>query len=185
MNAEAAAAPAWAVAAAAAACTAAEDTDSAVWRGQPRLSKRARLREAASAVRTRSAPGALQGAEPGPGSKEKYYRGLGIKLIGESVAESSQRNYASGFRSWCVFRGLMGYEKTLAKEAPPAEMVWALIDFAAWCYQSEGNLATTISGELAAVQVFHRLEAQVEIITVSPLLKWALSGIARGHVASG
>ena len=36
------------------------------------------------------------------------------------------------------------------------EITWALIDFAAWCFQSKGNLASTISGKFAAVQYFHR-----------------------------
>ena len=42
------------------------------------------------------------------------------------------------------------------------EMTWALIDFAAWCLNS-GNLASTIVGNFAAVQYFHRVEAGIEI----------------------
>ena len=46
-------------------------------------------------------------------------------------------------------------------------------------------MAGTISGKLAAVQYFHRLEAGVELPTTAPVLKSALKGIARGHVAVG
>ena len=46
-------------------------------------------------------------------------------------------------------------------------------------------MAGTISGKLAAVQYFHRLEAGVELPTTAPVLKSALKGIARGHVAAG
>ena len=60
-----------------------------------------------------------------------------------------------------------------------------LIDFAAWCFQSKGNLASTISGKFAAVQYFHRMEMQVEIATTSPLIKCALRGIARSHIDQG
>lgn len=65
------------------------------------------------------------------------------------------------------------------------EITWALIDFAAWCFQSKGNLASTISGKFAAVQYFHRTEMQVEIATTSPLIKCALRGIARLHIDQG
>lgn len=63
--------------------------------------------------------------------------------------------------------------------------MWELIDFVAWCFESEGNLASTISGKLTAVQHFHRLEASVELDLSSPMLKCALRGIARNHVAMG
>ena len=63
--------------------------------------------------------------------------------------------------------------------------MWELIDFIAWCFESEGNLASTISGKLTAVQHFHRLEASVELYLSSPMLKCALRGIARNHVAMG
>ena len=43
----------------------------------------------------------------------------------------------------------------------------------------------TISGKLAAVQYFHRLKAGVELPTTAPVLKSALKGIARGHIAAG
>ena len=80
---------------------------------------------------------------------------------------------------------MMGLEKLFRSDASPRDMVWALIDFAAWCFESEGNLARTISGKLAAVQYYHRVEAQVEIVTSSPVIKWALKGIARFHVEAG
>ena len=80
---------------------------------------------------------------------------------------------------------MMGYEKFLSAESPHTEMVWALIDFAAWCFESEGNQAGTISGKLAAVQYHHRVEAHVEIVTSSPLLKCALRGISRSHAVAG
>ena len=46
-------------------------------------------------------------------------------------------------------------------------------------------MAGTISRKLAVVQYFHRLEAGVELPTTAPVLKSALKGIARGHVAAG
>ena len=63
-------------------------------------------------------------------------------------------------------------------------MTWALIDFAAWCFDS-GNLAGTITGKFAAVQYFHRMEAGVEVETSPPLIKCALRGIARSHAEAG
>ena len=79
----------------------------------------------------------------------------------------------------------MSSDKFLRRDASPEEMSWALIDFAAWCLESKGNLASTISGKIAAVQYYHRVEAQVEIIATSPLLRCALKGIARSHVEAG
>ena len=60
-----------------------------------------------------------------------------------------------------------------------------MIDFAAWCFESKGNLASTISGTIAAVQYYHRVEAQADVIATSPLIRCALKGIARSHVEAG
>ena len=65
------------------------------------------------------------------------------------------------------------------------DQVQALIEFAAWCCASEGNLAKTISGKLAAVQYFHRVDAHMELPTASPLINRELKGIARLHVIAG
>ena len=46
----------------------------------------------------------------------------------------------------------------MSADISPDERIWALVDFAAWCFQSKGNLASTISGKFAAVQYFHRTE---------------------------
>lgn len=112
-------------------------------------------------------------------------RGVGLKLIGRSIAQSSQRSYASSFRSWCAFRRLMGCGVFLEGDMSSEAMTWALVDFAAWCFESESNQAGTISGKIAAVQYFHRLNRQVEIDTSSPLLKCALRGVARSQVDLG
>ena len=79
----------------------------------------------------------------------------------------------------------MHYEKFLRPSDPEGHKVWVLIEYVSWCCEAEGNLAGTISGKLAAVQYFHRLEAGVELPTTAPVLKSALKGIARGHVAAG
>ena len=79
----------------------------------------------------------------------------------------------------------MHYEKCLKPSDAEEYKVWALIECALWCCKAESNLAGTISGKLTAVQYFHRLEAGVELPTTAPVLKSALKGIAKGHVASG
>ena len=79
----------------------------------------------------------------------------------------------------------MHYEKCLKSSDSEEHKVWVLIEYASWRCEAEGNLAGTISGKLAAVQYFHRLEAGVELPTPAPVLKSALKGIARGHVAAG
>ena len=79
----------------------------------------------------------------------------------------------------------MSSDKLLRRDASPEEMSWALIDFAAWCFESKGNLGSTLSGNIAAVQYYHGVEAQVEIIATSTLIRCALKGIARSHVEAG
>ena len=79
----------------------------------------------------------------------------------------------------------MHYEKCLKPSDSEEHKVWVLIEYAWWSCEAEGNLAGTISGKLTAVQYFHRLEAGVELPTTAPVLKSALKGIARGHVAAG
>ena len=73
----------------------------------------------------------------------------------------------------------------LSRDASSEEIAWALIDFAAWCSESKGNQAGTISGKFAAIQYFHRTQAQVEIDTTSQLTSCALRGIARSQVERG
>ena len=73
----------------------------------------------------------------------------------------------------------------LPKDASSEETAWALIEFAAWCSESGGNQAGTISGKFAAIQYFHRTQAQVEIDTTSPLMTCTLRGITRSQVESG
>ena len=46
----------------------------------------------------------------------------------------------------------------MRRDTSPEEMSWALIDFAAWCVESKEDLASTISGNFAAVQKYHRVE---------------------------
>ena len=79
----------------------------------------------------------------------------------------------------------MGASAFLPASMSNDNLVWALVDFAAWCFESEGNFASTVSGKLAAVQYFHRTTARVELPHDSPLLKCALKGIARSHVQAG
>ena len=43
--------------------------------------------------------------------------------------------------------------------------MWVLIEHASWYCEADGNLVGTISGRLAAVQYFHRLEAGLELPT--------------------
>ena len=80
---------------------------------------------------------------------------------------------------------MIGRDKFFGADVSVAEMTWDLIDFAAWCFASQGNAASTISGKLAAVQYFHRMQVQVEVVTTSPVLQGALKGIARSHVENG
>ena len=63
--------------------------------------------------------------------------------------------------------------------------MWVLMEYTPWYCEAEGNLAGTISGKLAAVQYFHRLEAGVKLPTTAPVFESALKGIARGHVVAG
>ena len=79
----------------------------------------------------------------------------------------------------------MHYEKCLKPSDSEEHKVWVLIEYASWRCEAEGNLAGTISGKLAAVQYFHRLEAGVGLLTTAPVLKSALKGIDRGHIAAG
>ena len=79
----------------------------------------------------------------------------------------------------------MHYEKCLKPSDSEEHKVWILIEYASGCCEAECNLAGTISEQLAAVQHFKRLEADVELSTTAPVLKSALKGIARGHVAAG
>ena len=50
---------------------------------------------------------------------------------------------------------------------------------------SEGNQAGTIANKPSAVLHFHRINLQLELPTSSPLIKRALKGVTRSHVAAG
>ena len=114
-----------------------------------------------------------------------YYRRSGLQYIGGSVVDSTRRAYESGRRSWDKFCRLMHYEKFPKPSDSEEHKVWVLIEYASWCCEAEGNLAGTISGKFAAVQYFNRLEVGGKLPTTAPVLKSALKGIAKGHVAAG
>lgn len=80
---------------------------------------------------------------------------------------------------------MIGREIFLRAGASPEETAWDLIDFAAWCFESEGNQAGTIAGKFAAVEYFHRKDVRTEIDTTSPLINCALRGIARSQADLG
>ena len=66
-----------------------------------------------------------------------------------------------------------------------SDMVWALVDFAAWCCAAEGNKVGTIKSKITAVQYFDRVEVGMELPTKSPLLERVFSGISRAHAVAG
>ena len=59
-----------------------------------------------------------------------------------------------------------------------------LIEFVA-SYASAGNQAGTIASKLSVMLHFHRINLQMELPTSSPLIKRALKGVTRSHVAAG
>ena len=61
----------------------------------------------------------------------------------------------------------------------------ALPEFIAWCGALEGNQAVAIASKLAAMLPFHRVDAQMELFTSSPLIERALKGVKRSHVFAG
>ena len=110
-------------------------------------------------------------------------RSVGGQLIRLSVAPSSHRAYSSGFRSWAAFRGLIGEAEYLTPRSP-THKIQELLEFVARC-ASEGNQAGTMANKLSAVLHFHRINFQIELPTSSPLIKRALKGVTRSHVAAG
>ena len=66
---------------------------------------------------------------------------------------ASKLTYEADFRSWCLFRGLIGRDRVFGAEASVEEISWDLIDFASWCFASQGNAASTITGKPLAVQL--------------------------------
>ena len=64
------------------------------------------------------------------------------------------------------------------------DKIQELLAFVEWC-ASEGNQAGTIASKLSAVLHFHRINLQMELATSSPLIKRAVKGVARSHVAAG
>ena len=113
------------------------------------------------------------------------YGDIGIQYIRGSVADSCQRTYVSYFRSWIKFRGLTSAALYFSGDTPLSDMVWALVDFAAWCCAAEGNKVGTIKSTIATVQYFHRVEVDIEPPTKSPLLERVISGISRAHAVAG
>ena len=92
------------------------------------------------------------------------------QLIRLSVAPSSHRAYTSGFRSWAVFRGLIGEAEYFDAAVSNTDKIQELLEFVAWC-ASEGNQTGTIANKLSAVLNFHRINLQMELPTSSPLIK--------------
>lgn len=61
---------------------------------------------------------------------------------------------------------------------------WAFVETTSWRCSSEGHLANTISGKLAAVQYFHRLRVGVQLSVTAAVVQWEFRGIAQAHLAA-
>ena len=85
----------------------------------------------------------------------------------------------------CTFRGLTAQGWYLRPFEPEEAKLWALIYFAAWWCASQDNQAGSISGTLAVIQYFHRVDVVIELYIRSPLIKSALQGILRWHTLAG
>ena len=113
------------------------------------------------------------------------YRDIGVQYIRGLVADSSLRTYVSSSRSWIKFRGLTSAALYFSADTPVCDMVWALVDFAAWCCAAEGNKVGTIKSTIATVQYFHRVQVDIEPPTKSPMLERVFSGISWAHAVAG
>ena len=79
---------------------------------------------------------------------------------------------------------MIGEDAYFDAAASDADKIQELLEFVAWC-ASEGNQAGTIANKLSAVLHFHRINLHMELPTSSPLIKRALKGVTRSHVAAG
>lgn len=70
-------------------------------------------------------------------------------------------------------------------EVSDAERAQALVAFVAWCSSAQGNLTGTISGKLAAVQYFHRVERHRDLPIAAASVNRALKGVEKAHVEFG
>ncbi|CAN0306981.1 unnamed protein product, partial [Laminaria digitata] len=103
-----------------------------------------------------------------------------------SITVSSRRTYASGFRSWRIFRSLAGHSSPYINEKDSGFVkVMALVEFAAWCCAAEGNQPSTIRSKLSAVQYFHTTDVGVELPIDSTLVQRQLQGMKRAHTEAG
>ena len=128
-----------------------------------------------------------QVVRPGSGVPRtpSVFRDVGLRLLRNSIAGSSERTYEAGFRSWIKYRSLCKMSIFVSGELPTQDWVWQLMDFAAWCCGCLGNQAKTISGKLAAIKYFHRVRVNVELPITHDLLKKFLKGITRCPVNVG
>ena len=150
------------------------------------VTERARVSaDDAQLVRPRLASFSQPGAEVGASGCRSLYRSFGHQYLRRSVARSSERTQASGFRSWCTFRGLTAQDRYLRPCESEEAKVWALIDFAAWCWALQDNQAGSTSSKLAAIQYIHRVDVGIELSIRSPLIKHVLQGISRSHTLAG
>ena len=112
------------------------------------------------------------------------HRSVGGQIIRQSVAPSSHRNYTPGLRPWAAFRGLIGEADYFDAVVSDTYKIQGLLEFVTWCV-SEGNQAGTVTNKLSAVLRFHRVNLRMELPTPSQLIKRALKGVSRSHVATG
>lgn len=110
--------------------------------------------------------------------------GFGVQLVigsKRSVAPATKGNHASGFRSWKSVCRLTRRDESLRLDVSYELAMRALIDFAAWRFES-GNLMGTKVGKFiqqCSITYLHRTQMS------SPLIKYAFRGIARSHADAG
>ena len=144
------------------------------------------LNDVAGGFSTRCQPPSLYRLR-GSGSRRSValYVRLRRELIGQAVAQTSERTYQGYFRCWKLFRVSVDLPVVLLAGKGEDIDVSLLLAYIAYAWGTSGLVAGAIAGHLAAVKYFHRQERGLKLFLRLPRIVDALNGVPRSRTVAG
>ena len=132
-------------------------------------------------------PHPIAGLEFGSKRQSSKYLGVGLELVRNAVAPSTECAYKGHFGSWVEVRLNVLHEPVFLQFSSenPMENFCSLLEYAAYAVAAKKLQADTVESHLSAIKFFHRSSRGFELDTSHTLLRNALKCSARSHAATG
>ena len=127
----------------------------------------------------------MTGSGFGEGRDRFPYFRVGLELMRNAVAVSSEQTYLGHFGAWVDFRVSCAVPVFLQHCREDIANVWCLFEYVANSFATKLLRSATIKSHLSAIKYFHRTSRGFELDTTHPIIASVLKGAARSHANVG